>query len=223
MHTAQEHEAALRYFQRATQLDPGFAYAYTLSGHEYFACEDFEQARRLYETALSVDRRHYNAWYGIGQIDFRQEKYELAATHFQRAMEVRIRHTPLMYCSDFLSSAPSMQVAVSVMHFEHSTVLSSGIRVVKIRELESPGLRRCATGERPEQRAAVLAGNDAGQDEQHCKRHLLPAAGHRGRPGQSTRTLRAGRRPAAGAALPGRAGGAHAAAGALQSPRKTIH
>ena len=102
MHMAQEHEAALRYFQRATQLDPGFAYAYTLSGHEYFACEDFEQARRLYETALSVDRRHYNAWYGIGQIDFRQEKYELAATHFQRAMEVRIQsHT-----SDVLLSFP---------------------------------------------------------------------------------------------------------------------
>ena len=58
----QEHEAALRYFQRATQLDPSFAYAYTLSGHEYYACEDFEQARKLYETALSVDRRHYNAW-----------------------------------------------------------------------------------------------------------------------------------------------------------------
>jgi len=58
----QEHEAALRYFQRSTQLDPSFAYAYTLSGHEYFACEDFEQARKLYHTALSVDRRHYNAW-----------------------------------------------------------------------------------------------------------------------------------------------------------------
>lgn len=58
----QEHEAALRYFQRANQLGPGFAYAYTLSGHEYFACEDFEQARRLYETALSMDARHYNAW-----------------------------------------------------------------------------------------------------------------------------------------------------------------
>ena len=58
----QEHEAALRYFQRANQLDPGFAYAYTLSGHEYFACEDFEQARKLYETALSMDARHYNAW-----------------------------------------------------------------------------------------------------------------------------------------------------------------
>lgn len=58
----QEHEAALLYFQRSTQLDPSFAYAYTLSGHEYFACEDFEQARKLYHTALSVDRRHYNAW-----------------------------------------------------------------------------------------------------------------------------------------------------------------
>lgn len=30
----QEHETALRYFQRALQLDPTLPYAYTLAGHE---------------------------------------------------------------------------------------------------------------------------------------------------------------------------------------------
>ena len=37
------------------------AYAHMLSGHEYFVCEDFEQARKLYENARSMDKGHYNA------------------------------------------------------------------------------------------------------------------------------------------------------------------
>jgi anaphase-promoting complex subunit 3 len=59
---AQEHETALRYFQRALQLDPGHAYAYTLAGHEYCAAEDFDRAKTCFESALRLNRRHYNAW-----------------------------------------------------------------------------------------------------------------------------------------------------------------
>lgn len=59
---AQEHETALRFFQRALQLDPAFPYAYTLCGHEYFANEDFDRAKACYENAIRLDRRHYNAW-----------------------------------------------------------------------------------------------------------------------------------------------------------------
>lgn len=39
-----EHETALKFFRRAIQLDPWFAYAYTLSAHEYVANEDFDKA-----------------------------------------------------------------------------------------------------------------------------------------------------------------------------------
>ena len=39
LRSRQEHETALRYFQRALQLDPTLPYAYTLCGHEYFANE----------------------------------------------------------------------------------------------------------------------------------------------------------------------------------------
>jgi tetratricopeptide (TPR) repeat protein len=59
----QEHETALRYFQRALQLDPTMPYAYTLAGHEYFANEDFEKGITCYRNAIRIDPRHYNAWY----------------------------------------------------------------------------------------------------------------------------------------------------------------
>jgi tetratricopeptide (TPR) repeat protein len=58
----QEHETALRYFQRALQLDPTLPYAYTLAGHEYFANEDFEKGVTCYRNAIRIDPRHYNAW-----------------------------------------------------------------------------------------------------------------------------------------------------------------
>ena len=52
----------MRFLQRALQLDPGFAYGYTLCGHEYVAAEDFDRAKACFESALRLDRRHYNAW-----------------------------------------------------------------------------------------------------------------------------------------------------------------
>ena len=59
----QEHENALKFFQRALQLDPSFTYAYTLAGHEYFANEDFDKGLQCYRHAMRLDPRHYNAWY----------------------------------------------------------------------------------------------------------------------------------------------------------------
>lgn len=36
-----EHDKAIQAFERAIQLDPTFAYAYTLLGHECLANEDY--------------------------------------------------------------------------------------------------------------------------------------------------------------------------------------
>jgi hypothetical protein len=58
-----EHETALRFFQRALQLDPHFTYAYTLCGHEYVCNEDFDKAVACFRYAIRIDERHYNAWY----------------------------------------------------------------------------------------------------------------------------------------------------------------
>ena len=70
-----EHETALTFFRRSIQLDPSFTYSHTLSGHEYFANEDFEKAIACYRDAIRADERHYNAWYGLGAIYHCQEKF----------------------------------------------------------------------------------------------------------------------------------------------------
>lgn len=59
-----EHETALKFFQRALQLDPRFTYAYTLCGHEYVCNEDLDKAVACFRYAIRLDDRHYNAWCG---------------------------------------------------------------------------------------------------------------------------------------------------------------
>lgn len=91
-----DHEAALKYFQRALQLDQYFTYAHTLCGHEYAAMEDFKEGISCYRQAIRIDPRHYNAWYGLGTIYFRQEKFEFAEYHFRRALLINSRSSVLL-------------------------------------------------------------------------------------------------------------------------------
>lgn len=58
-----DHDEAMRCFRRATQLDEGCAYAWTLCGYEAVEMEEYERAMAFYRTAIRTDARHYNAWY----------------------------------------------------------------------------------------------------------------------------------------------------------------
>lgn len=90
-----EHETALKFFGRAIQLNPFFAYAHSLSGHEYVEIEDFEQAKKCYGEALKTEERHYTAWWGLGNIFQKQEKYEAAAYNFNQALAINSRSAVL--------------------------------------------------------------------------------------------------------------------------------
>lgn len=83
-----EPDVAIRYFQRALQVDPAFTYAHTLCGHEFVSNEDLEKATKSFRTAILYDDRHYNAWFGLGCIFSRQEKLELSEYHFRRALGI---------------------------------------------------------------------------------------------------------------------------------------
>lgn len=95
---AKEPEQALRCFKRATQLDPKFAYAFTLQGHEHFTNEEYEKALTAYRQALSADRRHYNAYYGIGRVQERLGAYDKAYTHFHVAQSINPNNAVLICC-----------------------------------------------------------------------------------------------------------------------------
>uniref|UniRef100_A0A146LB22 Cell division cycle protein 27 homolog n=5 Tax=Lygus hesperus TaxID=30085 RepID=A0A146LB22_LYGHE len=91
-----DHDIAIKYFQRAVQVDPNFAYAYTLLGHEYVSTEELEKGMSCFRNAVRLDTRHYNAWYGIGTIYSKQEKFQLAELHFKRALSVNPNNCVLM-------------------------------------------------------------------------------------------------------------------------------
>ncbi|KAL1107719.1 hypothetical protein V6Z11_D03G065100 [Gossypium hirsutum] len=92
-----DHESALKSFQRAVQLNSRFAYAHTLSGHEYVIMEDYGKGVECYQTSLHVDARHYNSWYGLGMIYLRQEKFEFAEHHFRQAYQINPLSSVIMY------------------------------------------------------------------------------------------------------------------------------
>ena len=95
---ARKHDAALKCFKRATQLDPKFAYAFTLQGHEHVANEEYDKALYAYRAAVAADHRHYNAWYGLGKVFEKQGKYSFAEQHYRTAASINPTNAVLVCC-----------------------------------------------------------------------------------------------------------------------------
>lgn len=143
-----EHETALKYFERALQVDPNFAYAHTLSGHEHVLNEDLEKASVSFRAALSIDSRHYNAWYGLGSICYRQERFQLAEFHFRNAVAINPKSSVLRcYLAMVLLAQGSDEEALDVLdeaclddkrnpqlHFQRAHVLVSMGQLVEARD-----------------------------------------------------------------------------------------
>lgn len=91
-----DHDQVLKCFKRAVQLDPKFAYAFTLQGHENVANEEYDKALVSYRGAISAENRHYNAWYGLGKVYEKMGKYDVGEQHFRTAA---VSTPPTLSCS----------------------------------------------------------------------------------------------------------------------------
>jgi len=83
-----EHETAIKFFNRATQINPSFAYSYTLAGHEYVDNENFTEANNCFRKALSYDERQVNAWWGLGNIQLKEQNYIEAIKLFKKCLNI---------------------------------------------------------------------------------------------------------------------------------------
>ncbi|KAF9792339.1 hypothetical protein BJ322DRAFT_1206970 [Thelephora terrestris] len=92
-----EKKQALTCFGRATQLDPGCAYAYTLAGHELVDTR-IDQAINHFQSGIRADPRHYNAWYGLGTCYLRMNKVRMAEYHYRKAAEIHPTNAILIGC-----------------------------------------------------------------------------------------------------------------------------
>lgn len=93
-----DHDQALKCFKRATQLDPKFAYAFTLQGHEHVANEEYDKALSAYRSSIAAETRHYNAWYGLGTVFEKQGKYAFAEQHYRTAASINPTNAVLVCC-----------------------------------------------------------------------------------------------------------------------------
>ncbi|KAL9112546.1 MAG: hypothetical protein Q9227_003117 [Pyrenula ochraceoflavens] len=134
---AREHDQAIKCFRRATQLDPSFAYGFTLQGHEYMSNEEYDKALDAYRNAISADRRHYNAWYGLGKVYEKNGKYDFAQQHYQTASSINPANAVLVCCIgivleklknpqaalDFYSRACTLAPTQALSRFKKARVL----------------------------------------------------------------------------------------------------
>ncbi|KAF8893805.1 hypothetical protein BD779DRAFT_1669341 [Infundibulicybe gibba] len=84
-----EHEKAVKYFRRATQLDRTYLSAWTLMGHEYVEMKNSHAAIEAYRRAVDVNRKDYRAWYGLGQAYELLSMHHYALHYYQRATALR--------------------------------------------------------------------------------------------------------------------------------------
>ncbi|KAI0879605.1 tetratricopeptide [Hypoxylon argillaceum] len=120
---AGDHEQALRCFKRATQLNPKFAYAFTLQGHEHVSNEEYEKALTAYRLAISADRRHYNAYYGIGRVYEKLGNYDKAYTHFHSASIINPTNAVLICCIGNVLEK-QRQIVQALQYFSKATELA---------------------------------------------------------------------------------------------------
>ena len=91
-----EHETAIKFFIRATQINPAFAYSYTLAGHEYVENENFSEANNCFKKALAFDERQVNAWWGLGNIQLKEQNYSEAVRLFKRCLSIN-NHSAILH------------------------------------------------------------------------------------------------------------------------------
>lgn len=120
---AQDHEQALRCFRRATQLNPKFAYAYTLQGHEHVLNEEYDKALTAYRHAVAADQRHYNAYYGIGRVYEKMGNFDKAFAHFRTASSIHPTNAVLICCIGKVLERQK-QILPALEYFSRATELA---------------------------------------------------------------------------------------------------
>jgi Flp pilus assembly protein TadD len=82
----EEHDEALRLFQRATELAPNDANVWVLFGSAYYEADRYLDALRAFDRALSLDTSDADGWVGRGDALRHLGRYEEALAAYDHAL-----------------------------------------------------------------------------------------------------------------------------------------
>ncbi|CAK5275600.1 unnamed protein product [Mycena citricolor] len=84
-----EHEKAVKYFRRATELDRTFSSAWTFMGTEFLDMANYHAAIESFRRAVDANPKDYRAWTGLGKA-YVMMGMPLYGLHYQsRALHIR--------------------------------------------------------------------------------------------------------------------------------------
>ncbi|OAL72306.1 20S cyclosome subunit BimA/Nuc2/Cdc27 [Trichophyton violaceum] len=128
-----DHDQALKCFRRATQVDPAFAYGYTLQGHEYMSNEEYDKAQDAYRAAIKANPRHYSAWYGLGKVYERMGKLKFAEQHLRTASNINPANVVLI-CSIGLVLERQNNLKAALLQYSRASSLSPHSVLARLRK-----------------------------------------------------------------------------------------
>lgn len=87
-----DHAAALRKLEMATELDKNFALAFSLKGDLYQAEQRFEQSADAYEHAASLDPWSFKDFFNLGKVSQILKQFARAANAYVAAAKLNPQH-----------------------------------------------------------------------------------------------------------------------------------
>lgn len=80
-----DHLKAIKYFERALKLKPGYTDVYIMIGHEYLEEKNINAAMEAYRCATETSPKDFRGWYGMGHTLASIEQLSEALVYFQNA------------------------------------------------------------------------------------------------------------------------------------------
>ncbi|KAJ4341237.1 anaphase-promoting complex subunit cdc27 [Didymella glomerata] len=130
-----QHDDAVKCFQRATQLDPKFAYAFTLQGHEHVANEEYDKAMTAYRYAITADNRHYNGWYGLGSVYERMGKFDVAEKHYKAATQINPNNAMVVVRMGMVFDKMK-RLDLALLHYSNAATLDPRSIIARFRKAQ---------------------------------------------------------------------------------------
>jgi hypothetical protein len=79
---------SLNYFQKAIDIDPLYADAYTGMGTHYFFQKEIDVAKTCYERSIELDPNNVKPYFNLGLIYEYKREHQTAIDYFQKALEI---------------------------------------------------------------------------------------------------------------------------------------
>ncbi|MGD0534503.1 MAG: tetratricopeptide repeat protein [Methanoregula sp.] len=88
-----KYEEAIKFYNRALEIDPKFIFALGLKGDAFYLSEKYEDALKCYKQIIEINPAEAKAWQSRGLTQSQINKFEESIQSFDKALELNPKYT----------------------------------------------------------------------------------------------------------------------------------